>query len=160
MMTVTTDIAAFRALLPGRIRLLGLDLGDRTIGIAMGSPETGIATPLLTIRRTRFQTDAAELMGLVKRERIDGLVLGLPLNMDGSAGRRVQATKAFARNLQAFAPPPILLFDERLSSAAAKDALVLAGVRRQQREAMIDAAAATVILQDALGALAKINPDD
>jgi putative holliday junction resolvase len=158
-MTVTTDIAAFRALLPGRARLLGLDLGDKTIGIAMGAIETGIATPLFTHRRSRFQADAAELMSLVQKEGIAGLVLGLPLHMDGNAGSRVQATRAFARNLQAFAPPPILLFDERLSSATAKDALVQAGVRRQQREAMIDAAAAAVILQDALNALRAHRAD-
>jgi putative Holliday junction resolvase len=157
---VTDDIAEFRATLRDSARLVGLDLGGKTIGIALGTLSVGIATPLRTIRRGRFQEDARDLMRFLEREAIEGIVLGLPLHMDGRPGSRAQATRAFARNLQAFAPPPILLFDERLSSAAAADAMRDSGMSRAQREANIDSHAAQVILQDALGRLAAISGDD
>ncbi len=157
---VTDDIALFRGRLRDAARLVGLDLGAKTIGIAMGTLSVGIATPLRTIRRAKFQEDARQLADFFARESIEGIVLGLPLHMDGRQGSRAQATRAFARNLQAFAPPPILLFDERLSSAAAADAMRESGMRRAQREANIDSHAAQVILQDALGHLAAISGDD
>jgi putative holliday junction resolvase len=157
---ITEDAARFRHLLRPSARIAGLDLGGKTIGLALATLSVGIASPIGTIRRTRFQDDAKALLDLVSREHIEGLVLGLPLNMDGSAGGRVQSTKAFARNLQTFGPPPILLFDERLSSAAAAEALKAAGAARAFREASIDAFAAQVILQDAIDRLRSINEPD
>jgi putative holliday junction resolvase len=162
-MLITTDPDELAPLLTWRSRLLGLDLGASTIGLATGTLDVGIATPLSTIQRTKFRQDAAELMALVKREHIAALVLGLPLNMDGSEGSSAQSTRAFVRNLAPFAPPPILLFDERLTSAAANDGMKEAGLSRRNREAMIDAAAAAIILQDALNRLrsaATIKPAD
>ncbi len=159
-MLTTTDLAELAPLLTDRSRLLGLDLGAKTIGLAIGTLDVGIATPLTTIRRTKFKQDAAELMALVKKENIAALVLGLPFNMDGSEGSRAQSTRAFVRNLGPYAPPPILLFDERLTSAAASDGMKEAGLSRRSREAMIDAAAAAIILQDALDRLRTINPAD
>jgi putative holliday junction resolvase len=136
-----------------RARLLGIDLGTQTIGLAFASLEAGIATPLHTIRRTRFQEDARALMALAGQERIDAFVLGLPLNMDGSSGPRVQATRAFARSLNAFSPPPVLLFDERLSSSEAEDGLIETGLSVKRRARHIDAAAARIILQGAVNSL-------
>ena len=150
---VTTDLQAFSAILKPYTRLLGLDLGSKTIGLALASLPVAIATPLFTLRRTQFQRDARDLLALVAKERITALVLGLPFNMDGSEGPRAQSTRAFARNLQALGPPPILLWDERLSSAAAEDGMITAGLARNKRAAMIDAAAASIILQDALDQL-------
>jgi putative holliday junction resolvase len=121
-MTTTSGVIplpAFAASLMPRSRLLALDLGATTLGLAIASWPNGIATPVTTIRRTRFQADAAALMDVIRRERITHLVLGLPLHMGGEEGRRAQATRAFVRNLQAFSPPPILLFDERLTTAEA-----------------------------------------
>jgi putative holliday junction resolvase len=138
-------------------RLLGLDLGSKTIGIAMAVLSIGMATPFFTIRRTKFQQDAQTLMATVRKERIDALIIGMPFHMDGSEGRRAQSTRAFARNLGGFSPPPILFWDERLSSAAADDRMTEAGVSHAKREAMIDAVAAQIILQDALDGLIALR---
>ncbi len=159
-MNVTTDIAVFGAGLGPNTRLLGLDLGTKTIGIAMATLSVGIATPLFTIQRTKFQQDIRALMDLVKKEGIGAIVLGLPFNMDDSEGPRAQSTRAFARNWQAHNPPPILLWDERLSSSDAEDGLIAAGMSPARRAASIDAAAASVILQDALYRLQTITSDD
>jgi len=157
---VTDDPQLFRQVLRPTARLAGLDLGDRTIGLATATLGVGVASPLTTIRRTRFQLDAARLRDFFVQEAVEGVVIGLPLNMDGSAGRRVQATRAFARNLQAFAPPPMLLFDERLSSSTAADAMREAGMSRKAREERIDAYAAGVILQDAIDRLRAMTSGD
>jgi putative holliday junction resolvase len=159
-MNVTTDIAAFGAGLVPNARLLGLDLGTKTIGVAMATLSVGIATPLFTIQRTKFQQDARALMGLVTKEGIGAIVLGLPFNMDGSEGPRAQSTRAFARNWQVHKPPPILLWDERLSSSDAEDSMIDAGMSPARRAALIDAGAARVILQDALYRLQTITHDD
>jgi putative holliday junction resolvase len=159
-MTITTDIAAFGAGLAPNARLLGLDLGTKTIGIAMATLSVGIATPLFTIQRTKFQQDARTLIDLVTKERIGAIVLGLPFNMDGSEGPRAQSTRAFARNWQVHRPPPILLWDERLSSSDAEDSMIAAGMSPARRAALIDAGAARVILQDALYRLQMISRDD
>jgi putative Holliday junction resolvase len=151
-----TPAEAAAALTP-RARLMGLDLGTKTIGLAVASWPDGVPTPLRTIRRTRFRQDAAELMATVRREDATLLVLGLPANMDGSSGPRVQATKAFARNLQPFGPPPILLFDERLTTVEAEYRMRAAGLNANRRAGMIDAAAAVVILESALAALLLIH---
>ncbi len=151
-----TAAEAAAALTP-RARLLALDLGAKTIGLAIASWPDGVATPLGTIRRTRFRQDAAELMAIVRREGVALLVVGLPSNMDGSAGPRVQATRAFARNLQSFGPPPILLHDERLTTVEADERLRAAGLTASRRAGIIDAAAAVVILESALAALSLVH---
>jgi putative holliday junction resolvase len=146
-------LTAFAASLPPRARLLGLDLGTKTIGLAVASWPDGFVTPLTTIRRTKFQADAAALMDAVRREQATHLVLGLPMHLGGEEGRRAQATRAFARNLQAHAPPPILLHDERLTSAEAEERMRAAGLSAARRDEMIDAYAAAVILEDAIEAI-------
>jgi putative holliday junction resolvase len=149
------SLAEAAATLSPRARLLALDLGTKTIGLAVATWPDGVPTALGTIRRTRFQQDAAELMDVVRREQATLLVLGLPSNMDGTAGPRVQATKAFARSLQAFTPPPILLHDERLTTVEAEDRMRAAGIKANRRAEVIDAAAAVVILESALAALSR-----
>jgi putative holliday junction resolvase len=146
----------FTAELRPNARLLGLDLGSKTIGLAIATLPLGIATPLKTIQRIRFQLDAQALIDVIKGEGIDALILGLPLNMDGSAGQRVQSTKAFARNLAPLCSKPIMLFDERLTSSDAEDAMIEAGVRYTRRAAMLDAAAARLILQGAIDSLRPV----
>ena len=137
-------------------RLLGLDLGTKTIGLAIGDTRHQIATPYDTVKRTKFGADAAQLEAVIDAENIGGLVLGLPLNMDGSAGPRVQATHAFIRNLAAresFPDLPVLLWDERLSTAAVERTLIDADTSRAKRGAVIDKMAAAFILQGALDRL-------
>ncbi len=148
-------LAEAAASLTPRSRLLALDLGTKTIGLALASWPAGLATPVGTIRRTKFRQDAQALMDLVARERITHLVLGLPYHMGGEEGSRAQSTRAFARNLQALAPPPILLMDERLTSSEADDRMREAGLNASRRAEVIDAAAAAVILESALAALAR-----
>jgi putative Holliday junction resolvase len=147
--------------LPGRLaagdRLAGLDLGTKTIGIALSDLGLRFATPAHTIRRTKFAADAAELLALCARERVGGLVLGLPLNMNGSEGPRVQATRAFVRGLAPLTALPIVLWDERLSTVAAERAMIAADVSRRKRAEKIDAAAAGFILQGALDRLAALR---
>ncbi len=147
------------ARISARDRLLALDLGSTTIGLALASWPDGVPTPIGTIRRTKFREDAAALMRIVEAERITQLVLGLPIHMGGEEGRRAQATRAFARNLQAFAPPPILLHDERLTTAEADDRMREAGWKASRRAGVIDAAAATIILESALAALRRDRTD-
>ena len=147
--------------LPARLeqgtRLAGLDLGTKTIGVAISDLGRKIATPFHTIRRTKFSTDAAELLALCAREKVGGLVLGLPINMNGTEGPRAQATRAFVRNLSALSDLPIVLWDERLSTAAAERAMLEADLSRRKRAERIDAAAAAFILQGALDRLARIG---
>lgn len=157
MPAVLTDPAAFAAAVPAG-SLLGLDLGTKTIGVAVCDPARRLATPLETIARRRFGEDAARLERLARDWRIFGYVLGLPYNMDGSEGRRAQSTRAFARNLAGRQDLPILLFDERLSTFAAAELLRAAGVEGVRRRAIIDSQAAAVILQGAIDALPK-RPD-
>ena len=145
---LTTE--AFAALLPARGALLGLDLGSKTIGLALSDIGRMIASGLVTIERTKFKTDAAELMSLVERHRVCGLVIGLPLNLDGSSGPRVQSTRSFVRNLAGLTPIPVLLWDERLSTVAAERMLIEADASRRRRGQVIDKVAATIILQGAL----------
>ncbi len=142
-----------------RGRLLALDLGTKTIGLALTSLETRLPTPLDTIRRTKFSADARRLSRLVEGEAIGGLVLGLPLNMDGSEGARAQSTRSFALNLlrtldEAGLLRPLAFVDERLSSVAAEDVMEEAGLSRARRIRHVDAAAAAEILMRALGELA------
>lgn len=136
-------------------KLLGIDLGSKTIGLAIGDSEHKIATPFHTIRRKKFGIDATALGEIIKAENIGGLIIGLPLNMDGSEGPRVQATRAFIRNLDnlpEFPNVPIVLWDERLSTAAVERTLLEADTSRAKRADVIDKMAAAFILQGAIDA--------
>jgi putative Holliday junction resolvase len=145
------------AVLPRRGALLGLDLGSKTIGIAVSDPERKIAAGVTTIARRSFATDAARLLTLAAERNAVGLVLGLPLNMDGSEGPRAQSTRAFARNLARLTDLPIALWDERLSTAAVERDLIAADASRAKRAAVIDQHAAAFILQGALDRLTRIG---
>ncbi|MGB1117869.1 MAG: Holliday junction resolvase RuvX [Parvibaculales bacterium] len=155
-MPIIEDATALPTYLSAGQRLLGLDLGTKTIGLAVADTRHQIATPFDTIRRTKFGADAARLEAVIDAENIGGLILGLPLNMDGSAGPRVQATHAFVRNLAArdsFPDLPVLLWDERLSTAAVERTLIDADTSRAKRGAVIDKMAAAFILQGVLDRL-------
>ncbi|MGA2637636.1 Holliday junction resolvase RuvX [Methylocella sp.] len=143
--------------LPPRIgarqRLIGVDLGTKTIGLALSDVERRIATPLETIRRTKFTADAARLIALADQFDVAALVIGLPLNMDGSEGARVQATRAFVRNLGALTSRPFVYWDERLSTAAVTRSLIAQDASRARRAEVVDRMAAAYILQGALDRL-------
>ena len=139
--------------LPQTSRLMGLDLGTKTIGIATSDLTRQIATPVTTITRTKFTPDATELLAIAKKENVGVLVLGLPINMDGTEGPRAQATRAFARNLRKLTPLSIVFWDERLSTAAVERMLIEADTTRAKRNMVVDKLAATWILQAALDAL-------
>ncbi len=149
-----TDFAA--AVPPGR-PLLGLDLGEKTIGIATSDSLRATATPLETIRRRKFTTDAARLLEIARTRAAGGIILGLPRNMDGSEGPRCQSTRAFARNLSRLTDLPITFWDERLSTVAAERALLEADTSRRRRAEVIDHVAAAYILQGALDRLRNIG---
>jgi len=151
---ICDDLAAFAAALPAHAAIAGLDYGDKTIGIAISDLRRQIATPAEIIRRTKFTEDAARLMQIVAARDLRGLILGLPLNMDGSEGPRVQSTRAFARNLTRLTDLPIAFWDERLSTVAAERALLEADASRKRRKEVIDAVAAGYILQGALDRMA------
>jgi putative Holliday junction resolvase len=146
------DPAIFADLLaPGR--LIGIDAGTKTLGLALSDVTRSIASALETIRRTKFKDDAKRLLDLAAEHEIQGFVLGLPSNLDGSEGPRAQATRAFARNLNALSPLPILLWDERLTTMEAERMLIAADASRKRRADVIDKLAATLILQGALDRL-------
>ena len=150
------DAAAFQAQLFDCAPLLGLDVGSKTVGIALSDRLRTVASPLETIRRTRFRDDAARLLELIAEHEVTGIVIGLPLNMDGSSGPRVQATRAFARNLAALSDVAMFFWDERLSTVAAERALLAADTSRSRRREVIDKVAAGFILQGALDRLANL----
>ena len=137
-------------------RLLGLDLGTKTIGVAVSDVERRLASPLATIRRTRFAHDAAALLVQARRMEAAALVIGLPLNMDGSSGPRVQATRAFIRNMSALTDLPFVFWDERLSTAAVTRTLIEQDASRAKRAAVVDRMAAAYILQGALDRLTRL----
>ena len=145
------------SLWPARGALLGLDLGTKTIGVAVSDPDRRLATGVETIRRTAFTADAARLLAIAGARSAVGLVLGLPINMHGSEGPRAQSTRAFARNLARLTEMPIALWDERLSTAAVERELIAADVSRAKRAKVIDEHAAIFILQGALDRLAILN---
>jgi putative holliday junction resolvase len=148
-------LARLRASGEGRPGLLALDVSKRVIGVAGADAGWRLATPLVTIRRTRLAQDL-ERLGSVIRERAAGaLVLGWPLNMDGSEGPRCQAVRAFGESLDAALGLPILLWDERLTTFAAQEAAARAGLRGKKRAEMLDALAAAAVLQDVLNTLAR-----
>jgi putative Holliday junction resolvase len=152
-------IEEFRAILPPAGPLIGLDLGDRTVGLAVSDLRRLVATPLHTLRRVKFTLDAAAILDLARTRGAVGLVLGLPRNMDGSEGPRAQSTRAFARNLGLLSPLPVCYWDERLSTVAAERALLEADTSRKRRREVIDAVAAGYILQGALDRLAYLARD-
>jgi putative holliday junction resolvase len=150
---ITTSAAEFRSALPGGGVLLGLDLGTKTIGTALCDAGWRFATPGKTLARGKFGADKAALEALIRQRSVKGLVIGLPLNMDGSEGPRSQASRAYARNLSVLGIP-ILLWDERWSTAGATRDLIAQDMSRAKRAERIDSAAAAVILQGAIDALA------
>ncbi|AXI41898.1 Holliday junction resolvase RuvX [Sulfitobacter sp. SK011] len=154
---IIDDITEFAAALPPMQALIGLDLGEKTIGVAVSDSFLSVATPLETVRRKKFGLDAARLIEIITDRRIGGLVLGLPRNMDGSEGPRCQSTRAFARNFDRLLPLPITFWDERLSTVAAEKALLEADTTRKRRAEVIDHVAAGYILQGVLDRLAVLR---
>lgn len=150
---MTDNIITIEELLPlhtSAQRLVGIDLGSKTIGIALSDTLLTIASPAFTIKRSKFSADAKTLLDFCREQKAFAFVLGLPLNMDGSEGPRVQATRAFARNLGNECDLPVVFWDERLSTVAAERAMIEADMSRKKRAQKIDAAAAGFILQGAL----------
>ncbi|MBA3909955.1 MAG: Holliday junction resolvase RuvX [Rhodobacter sp.] len=154
---ILTTIEEFAAALPPNRAIAGLDLGDKTIGVAVSDLRRIVATPVEVIRREKFTLDAARLLELLTARGVSGILLGLPLNMDGSSGPRVQATQAFARNLEKLTALPIGFWDERLSTVAAERALLEADTSRKRRKEVIDQVAAGYILQGALDRMAHMG---
>ena len=144
--------------LPRGARLLGLDLGEKTIGLALSDTLLTVATPMQTLKRGKFSADAAALDAIIAQQNIGALVVGLPLNMDGSEGPSAQSARAFARNLAARASAlPVLLWDERLSTAAVTRTLIDADASRKRRSEVVDKMAAAYILQGALDRLRRLD---
>jgi putative pre-16S rRNA nuclease len=154
---VLEEAAGLAALLPDKGALMGLDLGEKTIGLAVSDTGRAIASPLCTLRRTRFAADAGELLRLAAGRAIAGFVIGLPRNMDGSEGRRCQSSRAFARNLSRLTETPITFWDERLSTVAAERMLIAADTSRKRRAEVIDHVAASYILQGVLDRLREVR---
>lgn len=154
---IIEDISTLHAALPRNGALVGLDFGSHTIGVAVSDGFRSVASPIETIRRKKFKTDAEALLAICDVRDVVGLVLGLPLNMDGSEGPRCQSTRAFARNLSGITDLPIGFWDERLSTVAAERALLEADTSRRRRAEVIDHVAAAFILQGALDRLAHME---
>ena len=152
---ITVAPADFRAALPDGGRLLGLDVGTKTIGTALCDAGWAFASPALLIRRGKFQKDKAALAELAAQQQVVGLVIGLPLNLDGSDSPRTQSTRAFARNLEDMGLP-ILLWDERWSTAAVERTLIEQDASRARRSELIDKMAAAYILQGAIDGLTHV----
>jgi putative Holliday junction resolvase len=153
---IAADPGQFAAAVPHG-KLAGLDVGTKTIGVAVCDAGWHFAGPLETIRRTKFTKDLEALAAIVEREQISGLVVGLPLNMDGTDSPRTQSTRAFARNLAPL-ELPLLLWDERWSTQAVERAMIEADVSRARRAEKVDSLAAAHILQGAIDALANLPP--
>lgn len=147
------DAVEYRGVLSTEGALIGIDSGTKTLGLAISDTGRMIASPLETIRRRKFTEDAKRLGDILAENDIAGLVLGLPLNLDGTIGPRVQATRALARNLNRLFSLPILMWDERLTTSEAERMLIGADASRKRRGEVIDKLAATLILQGALDRL-------
>ena len=152
------NIFELKSLIRPGDRLLGLDLGTKTIGLAIADGTLTVATPLDTIRRTKFTKDAEALLAVVDARQVGALVIGLPLNMDGSEGPRCQSTRQFATNLMAKRALEIAFWDERLSTAAVTRTLIDADASRVRRAELVDKMAAAYILQGALDAIRRGAP--
>ncbi len=148
-------LADLRSALRRGRRLLGLDLGEKTIGLAISDSGLAVASPVETIRRTKFAADAVRLEQFIAAREVGGLVIGLPINMDGSEGRRCQSVRQFAANLLGRVDIPIAFWDERLSTVAVERAMLEADLSRRRRARSIDMMAAAYILQGALDALGR-----
>ncbi|MBN2742007.1 MAG: Holliday junction resolvase RuvX [Rhodobacteraceae bacterium] len=155
---ICPDMIDFAARLPRAGAVAGLDLGTKTIGVAVSDGLRSVATPLLTVKRKKFGLDAQALLAIVAERELRGLILGLPMNMDGSEGPRCQSTRAFARNLENLTDLPISFWDERLSTVAAERAMLEADLSRAKRAEAIDHVAAAFILQGALDRLQYLGP--
>lgn len=143
----------FKSALKPRARLMGFDVGSKTVGLAISDLTFTVATPLETFKRKKWSADKARMLSLIEEHGIGGYVIGLPMNMDGTAGPRVQATRAFVRNLIELKPLPFLYWDERLSTAAVERTLLEADTSRAKRAEVIDKMAAAYILQGSMHAL-------
>jgi putative Holliday junction resolvase len=152
---MTEEYANPLAAIPATGRIMALDLGTKTIGVAVSDGMRYSATPLETIKRTKFTHDAERLLQLIAENQIAAIILGLPLNMDGTEGRRVQSTRAFARSLAQKTPLPIAFWDERLSTSAVTRMMIEADLRRDRRAEVVDKLAASYILQGALDRLRR-----
>jgi len=150
---ITTDRDAFREALPQGGRLLGLDVGTKTIGTALCDAGWSFASPALLVKRTKFTVDKAALAALIAEQQVKGLVIGLPLNLDGTDSPRTQSTRAFARNVEDLGLP-VLLWDERWSTAAVERQMIAEDLSRAKRAERVDKLAASYILQGAIDALA------
>jgi putative Holliday junction resolvase len=144
------ELSELKATLGAGLRLLGVDLGEKTIGLALSDTLISIATPFRTLPRGKFSADAAKIDQIIQSEHVGGIVVGLPLNMNGSEGPAAQSVRAFARNLAARSATPIAFWDERLSTAAVTRTLLEADTSRKRRAALVDKMAAAFILQGAI----------
>ncbi|HTQ14725.1 MAG TPA: Holliday junction resolvase RuvX [Rhizomicrobium sp.] len=152
------EISGLRPLAGTGRRLLGLDLGEKTIGLALSDTLLTVATPMETLKRVKFMADAEKLGQLIARQNVGGMVVGLPLNMDGSEGPAAQSARAFGRNFAARAELPIAFWDERLSTTAVTRTLLEADASRRRRSQVVDKMAAAYILQGALDRLRMLGP--
>ncbi|MCH2251399.1 MAG: Holliday junction resolvase RuvX [Cognatishimia sp.] len=154
---ILDDLNAQAQDIPVMQALMGLDLGTKTIGVAVSDGMQSVATPLETVKRKKFTQDAERLLQIIAERNIGAVILGLPLNMDGTEGPRAQSTRAFARNLEKLIPIPITFWDERLSTVAAERALLEGDTSRKRRSEVIDHVAASYILQGVLDRLGHLR---
>lgn len=152
---LTLDELSLR--LPAKARLMGIDLGTKTIGLALSDVERRLASPLETIRRLKFTADVTKMIDLARKHEVAAFVIGLPLNMDGSEGPRAQSTRAFVRQTALLAQLPFVFWDERLSTAAVTRELIAQDASRAKRAEVVDRMAAAYILQGALDRLARLR---
>lgn len=155
-----TEIADLRAQIEDGRRILGLDVGSKTIGLALSNGSFSVATPLQTIRRSNLKKDTAALLGAIEDNEVGALVVGLPINMNGTEGPRCQSIRQFVANLQPAIAVPVALWDERLSSAAVNRMLIDADASRKRRAEVVDKLAAAYILQGALDRMASARAEN
>jgi putative Holliday junction resolvase len=153
---ILNNAEELREAAPAGARLMGLDVGTKTIGLALSDTRQIIATPFETIRRRRFREDAAQLFALIDAHAVGGLIIGLPLTLTGADGPRTQSVRQFARNALALRDLPVVLWDERLSTAAVTREMIAADLSRKRRAAIVDRVAAAYILQGCLDYLARL----
>jgi putative Holliday junction resolvase len=152
---ILAEVGALRDAVPAGMRLLGLDVGSKTIGLALSDSRRVIATPIATIRRRNFRADTSRLIALIDERSVGGLVIGLPLTLGGGEGPRTQSVRQFARNLSALRDLPIAFWDERLSTAAVTREMIAHDMTRRRRAAIVDRVAAAYILQGCLDYLGR-----
>ena len=155
---IKTDLSELKPVLRPGQRLMGLDLGEKTIGLALSDTLLTVATPFQTLKRGKFTADAAVLGALIAEHGVGGLILGLPLNMDGSEGPSAQSARAFGRNFEKVSDCPLAFMDERLSTAAVTRTLIEADASRRRRSEVVDKMAAAYILQAALDRMRHLPP--